>query len=577
MATSGVDLSLSGLVSGFDWKTFVNQIMAVQNAPIDKLNLEKTANINKTAALNDLGTKLTALQGSTTALSASTLFTSRTATSTTANSTWSPSAAPGTASGSYKIAVTQLATVAHRDGASDVGQAINATDDVSALTIANLPTAVGVTAGTFSVNGQKVTVALTDSLDQVFTAIATATGGAVTASYDHTTDKITLNGGSEVVLGAANDTSNFLSALHLSNNGTATVESSGRLGTVNTSANLASARLGTSITAVDGTGSGSFLVNGVSIAYNLNTDSLDAVLQRINQSTAGVTASYDGVADRVVLANATTGDTGISVSEAAGGLMDALGLASGSALVHGKNAQFSVNGGATLTSSSNTLDGTAHGIAGLSVTVDSETTQTIAVSADTAGMRSAIEDFVTKFNDIQAYIADQSKTTTTVDGKVTTSLLSNNREVQGWSDSLRSLAFGAVPGLTGTISRLESLGIDFTTGTSQLAIKDSTKLDTALRDKSGDVADFFQTATTGFNAQMQTFLTKIGVQNTDQTDRLTKNNTDIDSQIAAIQRRLDLQRQLLTDSFVAMENAQSKLKTQSAALTSAFPTTTTTK
>ena len=577
MATSGVDLSLSGLVSGFDWKTFVNQIMAVQNAPIDKLNLEKTANINKTAALNDLGTKLTALQGSTTALSASTLFTSRTATSTTANSTWSPSAAPGTASGSYKIAVTQLATVAHRDGASDVGQAINATDDVSALTIANLPTAVGVTAGTFSVNGQKVTVALTDSLDQVFTAIATATGGAVTASYDHTTDKITLNGGSEVVLGAANDTSNFLSALHLSNNGTATVESSGRLGTVNTSANLASARLSTAITAVDGTGSGSFLVNGVSIAYNLNTDSLDAVLQRINQSTAGVTASYDGVADRVVLANATTGDTGISVSEAAGGLMDALGLASGSALVHGKNAQFSINGGATLTSSSNTLDGTAHGIAGLSVTVDSETTQTIAVSADTAGMRSAIEDFVTKFNDIQAYIADQSKTTTTVDGKVTTSLLSNNREVQGWSDSLRSLAFGAVPGLTGTISRLESLGIDFTTGTSQLAIKDSTKLDTALRDKSGDVADFFQTATTGFNAQMQTFLTKIGVQNTDQTDRLTKNNTDIDSQIAAIQRRLDLQRQLLTDSFVAMENAQSKLKTQSAALTSAFPTTTTTK
>jgi len=54
---------------------------------------------------------------------------------------------------------------------------------------------------------------------------------------------------------------------------------------------------------------------------------------------------------------------------------------------------------------------------------------------------------------------------------------------------------------------------------------------------------------------------------------LTKANTDIVAQIAAIQRRLDLQRQLLTDSFVAMENAQSKLKAQSDALTRAFPVT----
>src|SRR3954468_2683560 len=181
---SSMDLSVSGLVSNFDWKTFINQIMAVQSAPIDKLNNEKTANINKTAALNDLKTKLTALNTSSTALSATTLFTSRQAASGTSGSTWSPSAAPGTAAGSYSIAVTQLATAARRNGTSGVGKPLNATNDVSALTIANLPTAVAVAAGTFTVNGQKVTVASTDSLDQVFTAISTATSGAVTASYD---------------------------------------------------------------------------------------------------------------------------------------------------------------------------------------------------------------------------------------------------------------------------------------------------------------------------------------------------------------------------------------------------------
>ena len=574
---STTDLSLSGLASGFDWKTFVNQIMAVQNAPIDKLNVEKTKNTNKNAALVDLNTRLTALQASSTALGAADLFSSRKAASTTPNSTWNAIASPGTASGSYKIAVSKLATAAHRDGAADLGRALNTTDDVSGLTIASLPTAIALTAGTFSVNGQKVTVAATDSLDQVFAAISTATSGAVTASYDHTTDKITLSGGSEVVLGAANDTSNFLSALHLANNGTATVTSTGKLGTLNAFATLNNARLASSVTAVDGSGNGAFSVNGVSISYNLTTDSLDAVLKRINQSGAGVTASYDGVADRITLNNATTGDTGISVSEAPGGLMDALGLSGGSTLVHGQNAEFSINGGATLISASNTLDASAHGIAGLSLTVDTESTQTISVSGDTAGMRSAIEGFISSFNDIQSYIADQSKTSTTPDGKVTTAILSGDREVQSWADSLRSIAFGAVAGLSGTISRLENLGIDFTSGTSQLAIKDGTKLDTALRDKAGDVASFFQTASTGLTAQVQTFLTKISAQNGTQQDQLSKDNTDIDAQIATIQRRLDQQRAALTASFVAMESAQSLLKTQSDALTKAFSTTSSSK
>src|SRR3954467_15839184 len=116
-----MDLSVSGLVSNFDWKTFINQIMAVQNAPIDKLNNEKTANINKTAALNDLKTKLTALQTSSTSLSAATLFTSRQAISSTTGSTWNSIAAPGTAAGSYSLAVTQLATAARRNGTSGVG------------------------------------------------------------------------------------------------------------------------------------------------------------------------------------------------------------------------------------------------------------------------------------------------------------------------------------------------------------------------------------------------------------------------------------------------------------------------
>lgn len=559
---------LSGLASGFDWKTLVDQLMTAEHIPADKLATEKTTNNSKNTALTNLQTRLAALQTSVTALGSDGLFSSRKATTATLNSTWKPAAATGTATGSYAIDVTRLATASRRTGISDIGSPLNTADDVSGLTVANLPIASAVTAGTFSVNGQKVTIALTDSLDQVFTAISTATGGAVTASYNHLTDKITLSGAS-LVLGAANDTSNFLSAMRLASVNATTATSTSMLGATSKSAVLTSARLKTAITAVDGSGNGTFSLNGVSINYNVNTDSLSAVLQRINQSGAGVTAAYDGSNDRVTLSNNVTGDIGIGVSETAGGLMDALGLSSSLTLTRGVNAEFTVNGGATLTSTSNTLSATSHGIEGLSVTADSLDEQTISVSGDTAGMRSSIEDFIAKFNDVQSYI-DTTTKITTQNGKVTAALLSGNREIQAWASSLRSKVFGSISGLSGTISRLENLGIDFTSGTSNLAIKDGTKLDTALRDKASDVAEFFQTATTGLAKSMDSYLTLLGTQNTEQQKRLTKSNTDLDTQIANIERRLALQRSVLEASFIAMESAQAALKSQGDALNKAF-------
>lgn len=562
-------IQLSGLASGFDWKTLVDQLITAERAPITKLTTEKTTNTSKNTALTDLGTRLTSLKTAATALDADDLFTARKAVSTTADSTWGSSAAAATATGSYRIAVSQLATYSRLNGATDLGRALNTTDDVSGLTLANLPTSSAVTAGTFTVNGQKVTVALTDSLQQVFDAISTATGGTVTAGYDHTTDKITLSGGASLVLGAANDSSNFLSAMKLANNGNATVESSGQLGTLSKSATLANARLQSAITAVDGSGNGSFTVNGVSVAYNVNTDSLSAILTRINQSGAGVTASYDSSNDRVTLSNNVTGDLGVAVSETSGGLMDALGLTSGAALTRGQNAQYTVNGGATLTSTSNNLDATSHGIEGLSVTVDSEATQTITVSGDTARMRTAIESFITKFNDVQKFIDEKTKITT-VNGKVSTSILSDNREIQAWSSKLRSLAFGTIGGLSGTISRLENMGIDFRAGTSELEVKNGLKLDAALKDNSLSVAGFFQTASTGFSEAMDDYVDVLDAANDKQQERLTKANSEIDRQIETIERRLTQQRALLEASFIAMETAQSKIQSQGNALTKAF-------
>jgi flagellar hook-associated protein 2 len=563
-------LQVAGLASNFDWKSFVDQIINVERAPANRLAAEQASNRQKVTLLDSLGAKLTALQTSAAALKADSLFGKRTATSATAGSTWGLAAGTDTVAGTYSIAVSRLATVAKSTGAADIGAALNpASDDVSGLTIANLPLGQAVTAGTFTVNGAQVSVALTDSLQDVLTRISTATGGAVTAAYSSASDAVTLTAASgTVMIGAANDTSNFLRALKLNNTGTATVASAARLGTVKTAAPLATANLATAITAVDGAGAGTFSINGVAITYNVNTDSLSAVIARINASTAGVSASYDGVADRLVLANKTTGDLGISISEAAGGLLGAVGLTGGAAFARGQNAEFTLNGGATLTSLSNTLDATAHGIAGLSVTADSTTTQAITVAADTGAMRGKIEKFIADFNGVQEFIDTNTRITTGAQGRVTAALLAGNREVQDWATAMRRMAFDAVGGLAGTIDRLDDLGIDFKAGTSQLEIEDGAKLDAALAGRTSDVQAFFTTAGTGFGAKLDTYLGQLSTKNTGQKDRLNEANTDIDDQIAAIERRLVQQRAIMESAFIRMEEAQQRLKQQQSSLTS---------
>jgi flagellar hook-associated protein 2 len=546
--------------------------MELEHAPADRLAAEKATNSQRVSLLSTLGTKLTALQNATQALKAETLFGKRLASSGTTGSSWGASAGTDTALGAYRIAVTNIATTAGLKGAVNVGSALNpASDDVSGLTLANLPLGQAITAGTFSVNGKQVTVALTDSLEDVFDAISTATGGDVTASYDHLADKITLaSAGGTVMLGAGNDTSNFIRSMKLSNNGSSPVTSSAQLGSVKMGGPLASANLGTAITAVDAEGVGTFSINGVAIEYDVDGDTMTSVMKKINDSTAGVNASYDAINDRMVLTNKGTGDMGISVSEAAGGLLGALGLTSGTTFTRGENAEFTINGGDVLTSASNTLDATSHGVTGLSVTVNSEETQTINVSPDTTAMRAKVDAFIKDYNDVQQFLESQTKVTTDAKGKVSAAALSGNREIQEWARSLRTLAFDAVTGMAGSIKRLNDLGLDFKPGSSEIEVESESKLTAALQDTSGGIDEFFTTETTGFSARLDAFVEKISTQNEEQQGRINKTNTSLDDQIAAIERRLVQQRTLLESAFIQMELSSSKIKQQQTALDGMF-------
>lgn len=570
---------ISGLVSGsINWQTIVDQLIELDSAPITKLETQQTTNSKKVSALDTLSSKLTSLQSAISSLNDSTLYNQRSGASSTSGSSWSISAGTSAAIGSYTIGVTQLAKSAYQTGEAGIGSFLDPLGDGSGVTIGSMPTAMSATAGTFTVNGKQVTVSLSSTLKSVLDDVSTQTGGKVTASYDNTTDKVvfTSTDGQPIMLGASNDTSNFINALQLgSSNNATTLTSSSRLGSVAANSPLANAHLGTALSNLDASGNGDFTINGVKIDYNANTDSLNAVIARINASSAGVTASYDASLDRMTIANTNTGDTGISMSDGTNGnLLAALKVnTSGASFTRGTNALFSVNGGATRSSSSNTLSATSLGISGLSVTVKDTTSQTINVTASTSTATTKITDFINAYNSVQEYIDSQTKITT-ASGKVTTSTLTDNREVQNWARKLRALAFGGISGST-TVKQLNDLGIDFAAGSNSLQLKDSTKLENALKNNSADVTNMF-TSSSGFVANYKSYLTTILGDGTNtgslqyQTNTLTNANKSMDTQIEQITARLEQQRSVLTAQFMAMQTYQSKANQIMATLSKSF-------
>ena len=559
---AGIQISNLLPDSAFDWKEVVDKLIEAESIPLKKLTAEQTKNSDKAKALSELEGLMNTLQDSASALRDSSLFAGRTVSTDSATSTWKSTSSSGAPIGTYSFAVENLATKSMIRGAVNVGQGLSATNVVSGVTIATANTATAISAGIFTINGQQVTVATTDSLQDVFDKIFVATGGDVTASYDAAADKVTFASAGEIILSANNDTSNFIQAMKLANNGGISVTSSGSLGTLKTSAAIASAGLNTAVS-----GAGSFTINGVTINYDSSTDSFATLLSRINTSGAGVTAAYDSTSDRFTLTNATTGDVGIGITDT-GGLLAAMGLVTGGTFVHGENARFTVNGGTTLTSMSNTLDSSAHGITGLSVTVNTETTQTVDVASDVSAMQDAIQSFMDNYNAVQEFVANNTQVTAS-GGTVSTSILSDNREVESWANRLRSLAFEAVGGLTGTVQRLDNLGIDFDQK-GKMSIKNADKLAQALAEHPDDVQTFFQKAGSGFVAKTFNYLTAVIRSDLKQQTNLNETNKAIDTQIATMKARLEAQRETLTNAFIRMLDAQSKAKDQNTMLLNAF-------
>ena len=649
-----MDLNVSGLVSGFDWKSMVDQLTNVERSPQRRMRTEQHKISRQNAAYTSLKSELSTLKSKAESLKSTDLYDSRNVTSSDSHLT--ATATAGTSSGDYRFEIYQMATSAKQLGASDVGAAVSTSAAISASGLA-----IPVTAGTVTVQGKQVTVATSDSLTTTLAAIKTAVGGSF--DYSISGDKVTLTDASALVLGSATDTSNFLQALRLSANGTTSITSSAKLGGIDLSKTMDAANL----TDGAGTSSGSFKINGTSISY-ASTDSITNILDSINNSEAGVYANYDTVNDRFLLTNKTEGDLGITLEDVTGDFLAKTRLltANSGSLTRGKNLLYKVNDNGPLESTGNAIDQNSSGIQGLTVnatkasgaakissvdtsgevvttasshgyaTGDAVTlyspgtlpgglatgttyyvaatssttftlhttkanaeagtsavdltsaqsgdvyflnnkpaTATVSVQSDTGKIKTSIGDFVAQLNKVQSMIDSQTASSTDADGKVQLGILAGEALPAEISRSLRSKATGDVTGITSTIKRLESIGYSTSGYSNQVSLSDSSTLDSALRDNLGQVKNLFTTTTHGlgnsFFSYLDSLLDDDGAMATTQQN-ITDRVSDIDQQLADHERRVQSNREALIRSFVAMEEAQSKVNQQMSFLASRFNT-----
>lgn len=591
---AGLDMSISGLASGFDWKSVVDQLTAVERTPQNAVRIEQSTLAKRRDALGQIASQLNDLQTKASALGESSLYTRRTV-STSDSTVASVSAATGAVTGSYSINVATLATPASWLGASSGIISPLHSLDVNTYT-GNPPVAVNsatgpvlsaagwgssLTAGTVTigrraasglVTNTTVTVATTDTLKDLLVKLDAAIGSTGGATYSTSNDQVTLApvAGESLILGAPSDTSNLLSCLKLFTPASgASAVSNSKLGSLKLASALSSQPLVTPLSYGTTATTGTFSINGVSIDYS-SSSTLSSVLNSINDSAAGVQASFDSGMNRIVLKNKEPGNRGVVLSESSGSnFLTAFGLTSltGGTLSSGTDLEYSINGGATAKARSNTITDADSGLTGLTITASKVGTTTIASANDTGAVRSAVDALISSVNRVQSLISSLTVSNRDAAGKITAGVLAYDQTVFQLGSNLRSLL---APQLSGgpstTIRGLTDLGYSTSGYTNELSATNAAALTGALSNQLTEVQKFFSTATTGLSARITTFVKpmvdEISGTLPQRQKGLTEQSTRLDEQLVAMERRVQANRERLLAGFRAMEAAQAKSNSQ---------------
>lgn len=175
-----------------------------------------------------------------------------------------------------------------------VGAVVNPANPLGGLRNSNPNLQFGtapVVDGAFTINGEAISVATTDSINTVIARINASAAG-VTATFNATNESIDFiqnTEGSVPTIDLAGDTSNFLAATKLAS------------AMVTPGVDPDDEKLLSDVAAFSAVVAGDVLINGEAISIDPGADSLATVIDSINASAAGAVASFDTATQRVVI------------------------------------------------------------------------------------------------------------------------------------------------------------------------------------------------------------------------------------------------------------------------------------
>ncbi|HZT11302.1 MAG TPA: flagellar filament capping protein FliD [Candidatus Baltobacteraceae bacterium] len=428
-------ISFPGIASGIDYNSIIQKLTSLTLAPVTQINAQISTLNAGNAELLKLNGMLASVQNALTALSDPSIFNAYDATSSntgiaTASGIPSVAASPGT----YVIDAAQLATATQVRSATNLGHTENDTiggvsasnvpliDSYAAITPSNGPTGQG----SITIDGVTVKYDVTSqSLNTILANINAAVHAAGDASFNigfvGASDTVQITDSSKpIALGSPGDSGNLLQVLRLDQ---AQVQNGATSGTVTATAGVGGINASLPFNSVNGLGQttdanyltpvtpGFFTINGVQINVS-STQNVYDVLAAINQSSAGVTASYNTANGQITLTNKNSGPQSIVLGSGSdsSNFLSATGLtaASGAATTLGTQAWVTVQapGGApqTVYSNSNAVTNAISGVTLNLQASDPATPFTVTVSQSSKSLVSAVSAFVSAYNGVIAEI-----------------------------------------------------------------------------------------------------------------------------------------------------------------------------
>ena len=255
--------------------------------------------------------------------------------------------------------------------------------------------------GVFYINGTKIEIEDYKQLTpNELMAKVNSSGAGVTMSYDYEKNifqvKNNTGGAVELTMGNDTDTSNFFELFKVGLNHGATYVRGQNKGSLDTTTVISKLDPGFSYPIKD---SGTFTINGVSIYVDVNNDTIQDVIDKVNKSGAGVTMAYDTNTDKFSLTS--NSNERIKV----GGPNDSSPFLLSIGLVYHQQTEQTI--GSEGTKAEFTLNGTKYTrdtnevsdvVPGMTFNISSTGTTVFNVKTDTDKAVKAVAEFASKYN-----------------------------------------------------------------------------------------------------------------------------------------------------------------------------------